>query len=65
MNLLIGIGLADIEAPEEPTLRARIRELVAEQGFSEYFDPMTGAPAGGKSFSWTAAAWLRWAQYDA
>ncbi|MBO9447015.1 hypothetical protein [Ruegeria sp. R14_0] len=64
VNLLIGIGLADFGVPEEPKLRRRIRELVAENGFSEYFDPITGTPAGGKSFSWTAAAWLRWARFD-
>jgi hypothetical protein len=30
-------------------------ELVAQGGFSEYFDPLTGEPLGGRHFSWTAA----------
>ena len=25
------------------------------------FDPMTGEPAGGGTFTWTAAVWLAWA----
>jgi glycogen debranching enzyme len=29
--------------------------LVAEHGFREYFNPITGAGLGGKNFSWTAA----------
>jgi hypothetical protein len=28
---------------------------VSEQGFREYYDPITGAGLGGKNFSWTAA----------
>ncbi|PSL18259.1 MGH1-like glycoside hydrolase domain-containing protein [Shimia abyssi] len=64
MNLLIGLGLAERNVPEEPELRARIRELLATQGFSEYFNPIDGDPAGGKSFSWTAATWLYWARHD-
>ncbi len=30
-------------------------EMVARSGCHEYFDPLTGAPAGAANFSWTAA----------
>lgn len=63
VNLLIGIGLADMEVPEEKDLRRRIHSLISEHGFSEYYSPLTGEPAGGKAFSWTAATWLRWASH--
>lgn len=34
------------------------RALIADQGFSEYFDPTTGKGIGGATFSWTAAVSL-------
>lgn len=61
MNMLIGIGLRDAGLPVAETLRDTTRRLIEEYGFAEYFDPLTGAPAGGKSFTWTAAVWLEWA----
>jgi len=36
-------------------LRESTLEMVAKSGFSEYFDPLTGEPAGADNFSWTAA----------
>jgi len=30
-------------------------QLIAHSGFAEYYDPQTGEPCGGKSFTWTAA----------
>jgi glycogen debranching enzyme len=36
-------------------LKKRTLDLVKKNGFSEYFNPKTGAPAGAKNFSWTAA----------
>ncbi len=30
-------------------------EMIAQSGFSEYFDPLTGEAAGADNFSWTAA----------
>ncbi len=30
-------------------------DLIANSGFAEYYDPNTGEPCGGKSFTWTAA----------
>ncbi len=61
MNTMIGIGLEDCGHIEEAErLRATTRRLIEENGFAEYFDPMTGAPAGGSRFTWTAAIWLGW-----
>jgi Trehalase len=43
-------------------LAERIRDdtvgLIAESGFSEYFDPTNGVGVGGADFSWTAAIYL-------
>jgi len=36
-------------------LRESTLELAERQGFSEYYNPLTGAPLGVKNFSWTAA----------
>ncbi|MEM9496406.1 MAG: trehalase family glycosidase [Pseudomonadota bacterium] len=30
-------------------------DLISNSGFAEYYDPHTGEPCGGKSFTWTAA----------
>lgn len=35
-------------------------ELLVSHGISEYYNPVTGAAAGGKLFSWTAAMCLAW-----
>ncbi len=62
MNTLIGIGLADCGHDERAeTLRAQTAALIAEHGFAEYYDPMSGEAAGGGTFTWTAAIWLKWA----
>ncbi|MEO1153810.1 MAG: hypothetical protein AAFV31_04885 [Pseudomonadota bacterium] len=62
MNALIGIGLADAgHGREAERLRHATASLIAKHGFAEYFDPQTGAPAGGGTFTWTAAIWLAWA----
>ena len=61
MNALIGIGLAEAgHAGRASALRTATGRLVATRGFAEYFDPMTGDPAGGGTFTWTAAIWLAW-----
>lgn len=66
MNALIARGLADMGHAEEARhLRSVTRNLIGEHGFAEYFDPLTGAPAGGGTFTWTAAAWLAWASQSA
>lgn len=62
MNSLIGVGLAEQGYTHyAEQLRMRTASLIAEHGFAEYFDPSTGAPAGGGTFTWTAAVWLAWA----
>ena len=65
MNMLIGMGMDDMGMLEGQVLRRSTADLVLEHGFSEYFDPLDGTPAGGKSFTWTAAIWLGWASPDA
>ncbi len=40
------------------TLTAKTLQLVETSGLSEYFDPMTGEPAGIDNFSWTAALYI-------
>ena len=62
VNFLIGLGLEEMNHPEGAELRGRTREMIIKSGFSEYFDPITGEPKGGQSFSWTAAVWLVWAR---
>jgi len=61
MNMMIGTGLAEFGLPQGDALRANTADLIAEHGFAEYFDPRDGTPAGGKTFTWTAAVWLAWA----
>lgn len=62
MNALIGLGLEERGLTERAErLRKATADLIAEHGFAEYFDPMTGAAAGGGTFTWTAAIWLGWA----
>jgi len=66
INALIALGLDEKglgHAAEQ--LRARTAGLIAEHGFAEYFDPMTGDAAGGGTFTWTAAIWLAWASPSA
>ena len=66
MNSMIGRGLRDMGYDDyADRLRDTTRALIAEHGFAEYFDPLTGAPAGGGMFSWTAAVWLAWASPSA
>ena len=60
-NALIGLGLE--EAGHEDRARHLLAEteaLIARHGFAEYFDAVDGSPAGGGSFTWTAAIWLAW-----
>ncbi|WP_261193690.1 MGH1-like glycoside hydrolase domain-containing protein [Pseudoruegeria sp. SHC-113] len=61
-NALTARGLAEAGHREiAKDLRARTAECIAQNGFYEYFNPVTGAPAGGGLFTWTAAIWLTWA----
>jgi hypothetical protein len=40
---------------EAEALRGTTLDMVRKSGFYEYYDPITGQPAGVKDFSWTAA----------
>jgi len=65
MNTLIGMGMDEMGMKEGAELRKLTADLITEHGFSEYFDPRDGTPAGGQSFTWTAAIWLGWASPSA
>ncbi|WP_415919706.1 MGH1-like glycoside hydrolase domain-containing protein [Tateyamaria sp. SN6-1] len=65
MNMMIGMGLTEQGYALGEDLRALTGDMIAEHGFAEYFDPLTGAPAGGGTFTWTAAVWLGWASPNA
>lgn len=61
MNMLIATGLKEQgHAALADAIRHRSSQLFAAQGFHEYYDPLSGAGLGGKSFSWTAATYLHW-----
>jgi hypothetical protein len=40
---------------EAQALKDKSLQLVAKSGNYEYFNPLTGQPAGAANFSWTAA----------
>ena len=65
MNMLVSLGMQEMEVPGARAVRESTANLITEHGFSEYFDPLDGSPAGGKSFTWTAAIWLGWASPNA
>ncbi|MDX8348097.1 hypothetical protein SLH49_08870 [Cognatiyoonia sp. IB215446] len=65
MNMMIGEGLIAFGLPQGERLRDATMRLIRDHGFSEYFDPTDGSPAGGQSFTWTAAIWLAWASPNA
>ena len=63
MNMMIGIGLADAGEFERAELvKSQTNLAISQKGFAEYFDPIDGTPAGGTTFTWTAAVWLGWAK---
>ena len=65
MNMLISLGMHESGMAEGEALRQSTCKLITEHGFAEYFDPRDGSPAGGQSFTWTAAVWLGWASPSA
>ncbi len=66
INTMIGRGLADMgHDARGDAVRLATRRVIAEHGFAEYFNPLTGDPAGGGTFTWTAAVWLAWASPSA
>jgi hypothetical protein len=59
VNWLLITGLENAGYPEEvKRLEERTLKLVYENGFWEYYDPLTGQGLGCSQFSWTAAAVL-------
>jgi len=65
MNYLVGSGMEEQGVTD---LGKRIRDdtarLMENNGFAEYYNPLDGTPAGGETFTWTAAVWLGWAGDD-
>ena len=62
MNYLVGSGMEEMGlGAMGHRIRTDTARLMQLNGFAEYYDPLTGAPAGGDSFTWTAAVWLGWA----
>ncbi len=57
-NWLVARGLERYGSDAAATVREHTRELVEDRGFSEYFNPETGAGRGSDAFSWTAALYL-------
>ena len=65
MNFMIARGLAEAgQSALAERIKSDSRRLIGEQGFYEYFDPITGEGCGGGDFSWTSAMWLAWAGRD-
>lgn len=63
VNYMIANGLA--AAGEAATAERIIQsslEVIAESGFAEYYDPLTGEPLGGGRFTWTAAMVLEFVE---
>ncbi|KMK64822.1 amylo-alpha-1,6-glucosidase [Puniceibacterium sp. IMCC21224] len=56
VNYLIadGLAVAGETAVVERIIATSLR-LIEQSGFAEYYDPITGEPCGGSSFTWTAA----------
>ncbi len=55
-NWLIIQGLEHYNFSEHASaLRESTIEMIKQAGFNEYFNPLTGEPAGASNFSWTAA----------
>ena len=64
MNMMIGLGLEEMgEIDRANLIKSQTHLAISEKGFAEYFDPMDGTPAGGETFTWTAAVWLTWAKH--
>ncbi len=65
MNMLISKGMNEMGIKQGEQIRQSTVDLITEQGFAEYYDPCDGTPAGGHTFTWTAAIWLGWASPSA
>lgn len=61
MNHMIAKGMREQGENElADRIKSDAMSLIAEHGFKEYYDPVTGEGSGGDSFSWTAAMALAW-----
>jgi hypothetical protein len=59
VNWMIARGFAGAShKPLADAIDDQTRRMIAQGGFSEYFDPTDGAGIGGAVFSWTAAIYL-------
>ncbi len=62
--LVRGLERCGLEA-EAAALRDSTLELVTRSGFTEYYEPSTGAPLGSRVFSWSASSrWTCCVTYD-
>ena len=62
MNYLVGSGMEEQgQADLAERIRSDTARLMELNGFAEYYHPDDGTPAGGGTFTWTAAVWLGWA----
>ena len=62
MNYLVASGMAEMgHYKMADRIHHDTARLMQMNGFSEYYDPHEGTPAGGATFTWTAAVWLGWA----
>ncbi len=65
VNYMVADGLErDGHTATAERIVADSLKLIEVGGFSEYFDPMTGAPCGGPEFTWTAAMVLEFLKRD-
>lgn len=56
VNYMISDGLTQVGQPDvAQEIRQHSLELIAKSGFAEYYSPVKGTPAGGATFTWTAA----------
>lgn len=56
VNYLIADGLRQAGVKDvAEKIEQQSFELIQQSGFAEYYDPITGEPCGGKTFTWTAA----------
>ena len=63
VNYLIADGLHQAGLDEiAGKIEKQSLQLINQSGFAEYYDPITGEPCGGKTFSWTAAMVMEFLQ---
>ncbi len=58
INLFLLIGFNKIDEKIYKSIFINTKNLIEDNDFYEYFDPITGKGCGGKDFSWTASVYL-------